>query len=104
MTCQRVAILTWLGVFFACGWIGTGSKFFRRTDDSRILSAIGAGVMAPDDSYIRYPVPGHGGNVHNAPGLACGGLDQPSLGPDCVYLKGILGYRAAMAPCKTPKS
>lgn len=49
-----------------------------------------------DDSYIRYPVPGRGGNRRNAPGLACGGLDQPSWGPGCIYLEGILGYRAAI--------
>jgi hypothetical protein len=49
-----------------------------------------------DDSYIRYPVPGRGGNVRNAPGLSCGGLGQPSWGPDCIYLEGILGYQAAI--------
>jgi hypothetical protein len=49
-----------------------------------------------DDSYIRYPVPGRGGNVHNASGLACGGLGQPSWGPNCIYLEGVLGYRSAI--------
>ena len=49
-----------------------------------------------DDSYIKYPIPGRGGNVHNAAGLACGGQGQPSWGPNCIYLEGILGYRTAI--------
>jgi hypothetical protein len=53
---SKLAILTWLGVFFACGWIGTGSKFFRRTDDSRMLSALGAVVMAPISSIMTLVV------------------------------------------------
>lgn len=45
-----------------------------------------------DDLYIKYPVPGRGGDSHGAtPGVSC---LQPR--PDCMYLEGIAGYRAAI--------
>jgi Dolichyl-phosphate-mannose-protein mannosyltransferase len=45
-----------------------------------------------DDNYIKYPIPGRGGNWHNVgDGLVC-----KALKPSCVYLTGNAGYRAAI--------
>ena len=45
-----------------------------------------------DDLYIKYPVPGRGGDSHGqARGPACF-----HLRPGCMYLEGIAGYRAAI--------
>jgi hypothetical protein len=51
-----------------------------------------------DDIYVKYPVPGRGGDAHGqAPGLACGGTRQlPATAPGCVYLEGVAGYTAAI--------
>lgn len=51
-----------------------------------------------DDSYIKYPIPGRGGDSHGqAPGLACGDVGQPPItAPGCMYLEGEPGYRAAI--------
>lgn len=45
-----------------------------------------------DDIYIKYPIPGRGGDAHGqARGPACF-----ELKPHCMYLEGIAGYRAAI--------
>jgi hypothetical protein len=45
-----------------------------------------------DDNYIKYPIPGRGGDSHGqATGLAC-----TRLKPGCMYLEGIAGYQAAI--------
>ena len=45
-----------------------------------------------DDNYIKYPIPGRGGDSHGqTPGLTCW-----KLKPGCVYLEGNAGYRAAI--------
>jgi hypothetical protein len=45
-----------------------------------------------DDVYIKYPVPGRGGDAHGQVlGPAC-----QAPGPHCMYLEGIAGYRAAI--------
>ena len=49
-----------------------------------------------DDTYVKYPVPGMGGDIHGGPGLTCGGPRHPTLGPNCVYLEGISAERAAI--------
>jgi hypothetical protein len=51
-----------------------------------------------DDIYVKYPVPGRGGDAHGqVPGLACGGSGQPpATAPGCVYLEGAAGYTAAV--------
>jgi hypothetical protein len=51
-----------------------------------------------DDIYVKYPVPGRGGDAHGqVPGLACGGSGQPpATAPGCVYLEGAAGYTAAI--------
>ena len=51
-----------------------------------------------DDEYIKYPLPGRGGDWHGqARGLACGGEGQPSASTlGCMYLEGMPGYEAAI--------
>jgi hypothetical protein len=45
-----------------------------------------------DDLYIKYPIPGRGGDTHGQVlGPAC-----LSIRPGCMYLEGIAGYRAAI--------
>jgi hypothetical protein len=45
-----------------------------------------------DDLYIKYPIPGRGGDTHGQVlGRAC-----LRLRPGCMYLEGIAGYRAAI--------
>jgi hypothetical protein len=45
-----------------------------------------------DDNYIKYPIPGRGGDSHGEKqGLAC-----MTLRPRCMYLEGVAGYRAAI--------
>lgn len=45
-----------------------------------------------DDLYIKYPIPGRGGDTHGQRlGRACFRLK-----PGCMYLEGIAGYRAAI--------
>ena len=45
-----------------------------------------------DDLYIKYPIPGRGGDSHGqAAGPVC-----LSLAPHCMYLEGVAGYRAAI--------
>lgn len=45
-----------------------------------------------DDVYIKYPIPGRGGDSHGqALGPACA-----VLRPHCMYLEGVAGYQAAI--------
>lgn len=45
-----------------------------------------------DDQYIKFPIPGRGGDPHGQhPGQVC-----DSIGPGCVYLEGVAGFRAAI--------
>jgi hypothetical protein len=45
-----------------------------------------------DDVYIKYPIPGRGGDSHGqVSGRACLRLE-----PGCMYLEGVAGYRAAI--------
>jgi hypothetical protein len=45
-----------------------------------------------DDVYIKYPVPGRGGDSHGqAQGRSC-----VRLRPGCMYLEGMAGFRAAI--------
>jgi hypothetical protein len=45
-----------------------------------------------DDVYIKYPIPGRGGDSHGqAQGRSC-----LRLAPGCMYLEGIAGFRAAI--------
>jgi putative flippase GtrA len=49
---SKLAILSWLVLFFACGWIGAGSRVTARHDDSRLLAAAAAVVMIPVSSLL----------------------------------------------------
>jgi len=51
-----------------------------------------------DDTYIKYPIPGRGGDPHGqTPGLTCGDAGQPpTTTSGCVYLQGAAGYVAAI--------
>jgi Dolichyl-phosphate-mannose-protein mannosyltransferase len=51
-----------------------------------------------DDIYIKYPIPGRGGDWHGqARGLECGGPGHPpASAPGCMYLEGVPGYEAAI--------
>lgn len=46
-----------------------------------------------DDNYIKYPIPGRGGDIHDqARGLTC-----TAVRPGCMYLTGAAAYRAAIS-------
>jgi hypothetical protein len=47
LTYTKLSILAWIGVFFACGWIGASSSDGGRTGDSRLLSGVLAAVTSP---------------------------------------------------------
>ena len=49
---SKLSILSWLVLFFACGWIGAGSRVSTRHDDSRLLAAATAVVMIPVSSLL----------------------------------------------------
>lgn len=49
---SKLAILSWLVLFFACGWIGASSRVTSRHDDSRLLAAATAVVMIPASSLL----------------------------------------------------
>jgi hypothetical protein len=53
---SKLAILSWLALFFACGWIGASSRVTGRNDDSRLLSAAAAVVMSPVSSMLAIMV------------------------------------------------
>jgi hypothetical protein len=48
----KLALLSWLALFFSCGWIGAGSRVEARNDDSRLLHAVAAVVMVPVSSLL----------------------------------------------------
>jgi hypothetical protein len=49
---SKLAIATWLVVFAVCGWIDGSSRIQWRNDDSRILNALAAVIMAPVSSLM----------------------------------------------------
>lgn len=51
-TVSKMAILMWLGVFFACGWINASSATSNSSDDSRLLAGLSALLMAPISSLM----------------------------------------------------
>ncbi|MCW2929052.1 MAG: hypothetical protein JWM19_14, partial [Actinomycetia bacterium] len=44
---SKLALLTWLAVFFWTGWIGADGSQAGRNDDSRLLNALMAVVLSP---------------------------------------------------------
>jgi hypothetical protein len=53
---SKLAFVTWLAVFAVCGWIDASSGIHRRDDDSRILSALVAVILAPVSSLMTVVV------------------------------------------------
>ena len=51
-----------------------------------------------EDTYLKYPIPGRGGDVHGqATGLVCGDPPLPSTAdPQCMYLEGPAAYSTAI--------
>jgi hypothetical protein len=49
---SKLAILSWLALFFTCGWIGSSSRVSARHDDSRLLNAAAAVIMIPVSSLL----------------------------------------------------
>jgi hypothetical protein len=51
-----------------------------------------------EDTYLKYPIPGRGGDVHgHATGLVCGDAPLPSTAnPQCMYLEGLEAYSTAI--------
>ena len=51
-----------------------------------------------EDTYIKYPIPGRGGDVYgHATGLVCGDAPLPSpANPHCMYLEGLSAYSTAI--------
>jgi hypothetical protein len=49
---SKLAILSWLALFFSCGWIGASSQVAGRTADSRLLAAAAAVIMMPASSLL----------------------------------------------------
>ena len=43
----KLSVVAWVTVFFACGWVGAGSRVFSRSNDSRLLSATVAVIVLP---------------------------------------------------------
>jgi Glycosyl transferase family group 2 len=43
----KLSVVAWVTVFFACGWVGAGSRVFSRSNDSRLLSATVAVLVLP---------------------------------------------------------
>src|SRR4029077_18377751 len=48
----KLSIVTWLAVFFVCGWIGASSRVAAKTNDLRLLQATLAVVMLPVSSLL----------------------------------------------------
>jgi len=49
---SKLSIATWLVIFAMCGWIDASSRIHLHSDDSRILSAVGAVIMSPVSSLM----------------------------------------------------
>jgi hypothetical protein len=49
----KLAVLSWLAMFFYCGWVAAESK---STPDSRLLHAMAAAVLSPVSSMLAFAV------------------------------------------------
>jgi cellulose synthase/poly-beta-1,6-N-acetylglucosamine synthase-like glycosyltransferase len=51
----KLALIGWVAVSFACGWIGASSAAsLRRDDDSRLLAAVLAVIMMPVSALLTF--------------------------------------------------
>jgi Dolichyl-phosphate-mannose-protein mannosyltransferase len=73
----------------------TGRFLIGGLDDEQMIYSDRVSVpwyRLDDDTYIKYPIPGRGGDSHGqAQGLAC-----TALRPGCMYLEDAAGFRAAI--------
>jgi hypothetical protein len=71
----------------------SGLDNFSTIYDDHLAGTLPWYAYATDDNYIKYPVPGRGGDWSGqVAGRTC-----LKLMPDCVYLEGPAAYRAAIA-------
>lgn len=54
LTYAKLSVLCWVGLFFACGWIGASSDHTGRDDDSRLLSGVFAVLMLPVSAALTF--------------------------------------------------
>lgn len=43
----KLSLLAWVGLFFACGWLGSSSEYQPQANNSRLLSGVTAVLMTP---------------------------------------------------------
>lgn len=48
----KLSLIAWIGLFFACGWIGASSAVERRAPESRMLAGLLAVVMIPVSALL----------------------------------------------------
>lgn len=48
----KLSVLTWIGVFFACGWVGAATA--GQTSDARLLSGLAAVMMLPVSLILSF--------------------------------------------------
>jgi len=71
----------------------SGLDNFATIYDDQLTDALPWYAYATDDNYIKYPIPGRGGDWSGrTTGRVC-----ESLQPGCVYLEGRAAYQAAIA-------
>jgi Glycosyl transferase family group 2 len=49
---SKLAIISWLALFFSCGWIGASSRVTGHNADSRLLAAAATVIMVPASSLL----------------------------------------------------
>ena len=54
LTFGKLAMIAWVALFFACGWIAASSGHWRRSDDSRMLSGVLAVIMMPASVLLTF--------------------------------------------------
>jgi hypothetical protein len=50
----KLAMIAWVALFFACGWIAASSSHGRRSDDSRMLSGVLAVLLMPVSVLLTF--------------------------------------------------
>jgi Glycosyl transferase family group 2 len=50
----KLSVLSWIGLFFTCGWIGAGSATSAHNDDSRLLAGVMAVLMMPVSVLLTF--------------------------------------------------
>lgn len=50
----KLAMVAWVALFFACGWIAASTTHGRRSDDSRMLAGVMAVIMMPVSVLLTF--------------------------------------------------